>query len=402
MKEWIPGWGYRMTDFSLFPIYAENETQRIWFWNNLYADKMRIRLSNRYGREPLPLEQVTVAPCNKEGEIDPECVRIIRFDGKEKLTLKEEEETVSDPVEIDAKPGMWISISIYIKEKTRITSAISSQSRLITRMSSQKGDACFLPDVKGQRFPGNAELFMKLKPLYNLVAAAVTGAEFYCEEKNNIKILAVFGDSITQHGHWSEALTRKLYEVLPGRISVTNHGICGNRLLHDASIRSKFGRYFGEAGYLRFEEDLWPSEKSRADMVLVEEGVNDIIQPFDATCAPYEKVSSEEILNGFRKIVRIAHSHGTKIAGASLLPFRGFNNVWNQETETMRRDINRGILEGDIFDKALDFAAFLQDPYEISRLKDKYDCGDHLHPNIIGGEKIAQNIADEVIKISGG
>ena len=40
MQKWINGWGYRETDFSLFPIVVEDETQRVWFYNNLNASRV--------------------------------------------------------------------------------------------------------------------------------------------------------------------------------------------------------------------------------------------------------------------------------------------------------------------------------------------------------------------------
>ena len=128
MKEWIPGWGYRETDFSLFPIYAENETQRLWFYNNLYSDTLRLRFSNRYGRETLPLEQVSISLCTEQGRIEPDTSVTVRFCGKPGVRLEPGQVLCSDSVEFHAEPGTWISVSLYIKEKTRITCAISSQS----------------------------------------------------------------------------------------------------------------------------------------------------------------------------------------------------------------------------------------------------------------------------------
>lgn len=393
MKEWISGWGYRETDFSLFPIFAENETQRLWFYNNLCSDTMRLRFSNRYGREALPIEQVTIASCSESGVILSHTSVNVQFGGKEKVSLREGEICYSDPISFQAKPGTWISVSVYIKEKVRITSAISSQSGHVTRMScAAGGNFCKEPVVSGERFLDEARGFMQLKPLYNVVAAALTQVEFLCENTEDITAVTVFGDSITQHGNWSEALTRRLYAAAPGKAAVINRGICGNRVLHDASIRSKFGGYFGEGALERFEEDVYRTPGNKVDCVIVEEGVNDIIQPYDHTCPQYEKVTAEQILAGYREMVRIAHAHNTKILGATVMPFKGFNAVWNAFSEEMRSKINEELAAQNIFDVLFDFASVLADVNDSCKITPEFNCGDNLHPNVKGGQAIADSI----------
>lgn len=392
MCEWISGWGYRETDFSLFPIFAENETQRVWFYNNLNSQTLRLRFSNRYGREALPIDQVTAAKCDENGVLLSESVTVL-FGGNPVVTLEPKQVCYSDPVSLAVKPGQWISISIYIKQKVRITGAISSQSRLVTRMSCQKGgNFCQAPQVTGERFLDEARGFIALKPLYHNVAVGLTQAEFLCEDAESIRTVTVFGDSITQHGNWSEALTRRLYAAAPGAVAVVNRGICGNRVLHDASIRSLFGGYFGEGALERFEEDVFQTPGNRVDCVIFEEGVNDIIQPYDNTCPQYEKVTAAQILDGYSRITQIAHSHKTKVLGSTVMPFKGFNAVWNEDSEATRQQINACLRSGQIFDRLVDFEGVVRDPEDPARLNLTYDCGDHLHPSISGGQVIADSI----------
>ena len=65
MQQWIGGWGYRVTDFSLFPLCVENETQRIIVLHNMMAHHIRIKFSNQYGRTPLPINHATIV---KDGQ----------------------------------------------------------------------------------------------------------------------------------------------------------------------------------------------------------------------------------------------------------------------------------------------------------------------------------------------
>lgn len=392
MQEWISGWGYRETDFSLFPIFAENETQRVWFFNNLNSQTLRLRFSNRYGREALPIDQVTAAKCDENGVLLGESVTV-RFGGDPVVTLEPKQICCSDPVSLAVEPGEWISISIYIKQKVRITGAISSQSRLVTRMSCQKGgNFCQAPQVTGERFLDEARGFIALKPLYHNVAVGLTEAEFLCQDGDQIRTVTVFGDSITQHGNWSEALTRRLYAAAPGAVAVVNRGICGNRVLHDASIRSLFGGYFGEGALERFEQDVFQTPGNRVDCVIFEEGVNDIIQPYDNTCPQYEKVTAAQILDGYSRIAQIAHGYNTNVLGSTVMPFKGFNAVWNNDSEATRQQINACLRSGQIFDRLVDFEAVVRDPEDPARLAPEHDCGDHIHPSVTGGQAIADSI----------
>ena len=141
---------------------------------------------------------------------------------------------------------------------------------------------------------------------------------------DNVTAVTVFGDSITQHGHWSEALTRRLYEAAPGKVSVVNRGICGNRILHDASVRSIYGRYFGEGALERFEEDVFETPAGTdPDIIVLQEGINDIIQPVDKTCAQYEEISAIQMRDAYCSLIATAHAHGSKIYGCTLMPFVG-------------------------------------------------------------------------------
>ena len=392
MQKWINGWGYRETDFSLFPIVVEDETQRVWFYNNLNASRVRLRFSNRYGRKELPIEQVWIALATEQGQIDQNANVGVTFDGASGVVLKPGEVRYCDEIAFSANAGQWVAVSLYIKKKTTVTCATSSQSNIITRMSCERGgNYCTAREVIGHRFLGDAEAFLELKPRYNIVCCGLTQAEFLTDD--NVTAVTVFGDSITQHGHWSEALTRRLYEAAPGKVSVVNRGICGNRILHDASVRSIYGRYFGEGALERFEEDVFETPAGTdPDIIVLQEGINDIIQPVDKTCAQYEEISAGQMRDAYCSLIATAHAHGSKIYGCTLMPFRGFNEVWTEQTEALRREINQMIRAKAGFDRVFDFAAVVCDPDASERLALNYNCGDNLHPNIAGGQALAERM----------
>ena len=81
MQQWIGGWGYRVTDFSLFPLCVENETQRIIVLHNMMAHHIRIKFSNQYGRTPLPINHATIAKAGEDGDILPQTSVQLTFNG---------------------------------------------------------------------------------------------------------------------------------------------------------------------------------------------------------------------------------------------------------------------------------------------------------------------------------
>jgi len=391
MKKWISGWGYRETDFSLFPIVVEDETQRLLFYNNLNSSQVRLRFSNRYGRHPLPIEHAAIALAREDGSVFAESTVNLTFDGKSTTILQPGETKYCDVCDFPASAGTWIAVSIYIKERVSITSAVSSQSDFVTRIKIAKGgDFCWAEDFKDCGLAERAKDFLELKPLYTVICCGVNQVEFMVEEP--IRTVVVFGDSITQQGHWSESLTRPLYEAAPGKVAVVNRGICGNRVLHDASIRQVFGGYFGEGALERFEEDVFKSPGNPIDVVIVQEGINDILQPLNQSCPQYEKVSAQQMTEGYKTLASIAKKHGAVIFGCTLMPFNGFQDVWSPESEKMRTAINETLLSWDIFDGVFDYASVVCDPGDPTKLAPDYNCGDGLHPNKNGGLAIAETV----------
>ena len=57
---------------------------------------------------------------------------------------------------------------------------------------------------------------------------------------SNVREILLFGDSLTHMSFYSDALAERLYRKYPGKVSVINGGICGNRVLRDAMEVERF------------------------------------------------------------------------------------------------------------------------------------------------------------------
>src|SRR5262249_42894424 len=124
--------------------------------------------------------------------------------------------------------------------------------------------------------------------------------------------------------------------------------------------------------------------------VILLEGINDIgySRSHGRFTAPHTEVSALQIVEGYERIVTLAHTAGLKIFGATLTPFQGAR-YWTPLGEGDREAVNHWIRTSGEFDGVIDFASAVADPRDPERLNPAYDSGDHLHPNAAGYRAMA-------------
>lgn len=370
--EWIASWSYRMVDLECDPMEVENETQHMIIKNNIEGEKVRLLLSNECGRQTLKIEEAFIALSKDGKNVDNKNCVPVTFEASKTIELLPGKILYSDPVELKVPVGQDIVISMYVKDKVKVDCIGSMQSRILTKTIIKEGNTCKTECID-YTDEDMREAFYAL-------------ARIEIFTKNKVRRIVAFGDSITNHSHWDSELGRLLYEKYPGKVAIINRGISGNRILHDASRCGGCLGLFGEAGISRFEKDVFESNK--AEVVIVLEGVNDLIHPgYDADIS--EKVTGAEMIEGLKKYVEIAHKYDAKIFLCTILPFNGFMDRFTEEMEQKRQEVNEWIRTNNFADGYFDFSGYVKDDSDETKMKEEYDCGDHLHPNAAGGKKIA-------------
>ena len=387
MNEWITAWGCCTLDFHLFQTLIGNETQRILLKNNLDGDAVRLHFSNRFGVETATYDRVTLALSRDMMTADRARIATVTFGGDISLSLEPGQEATSDAIDFPMRAGENLAVTTYMAGRCVITSGASSYPQPLSRVyNSLPGDYSIWPYFPIQ--PQTA-YFRPVKDepeisfLYGLDRVDVWA-------RSGAKTITCFGDSITHQSRWTGPFADRVYRARPGACSVVNCGIGGNRILHDAYPLSGYGGLFGEAGVKRFERDVFGAG-TRVDLVIMLEGVNDILHPGARYAPETETVDSGQLIEGLKTFARACRARGAKMVACTLMPFYNFRGCWTEAREAVRQRVNDWIRGGGC-DGFLDFDALTRDPGQPVRLKSLCDSGDHIHPGQAGGVEIAYGI----------
>ncbi|MGN0400516.1 MAG: GDSL-type esterase/lipase family protein [Blautia sp.] len=388
--KWVSSFRYLPINYGSSLAKIENQTQRVIFDNNLNGEKIRLRFSNRYSGKNLVLQRVSVGTV-KNGQIQN--TKFLSRNGNAIVTLEPGEECWSDELSYPVKAGEKIAVSVYVKDCQEIESICILWSKTgAVVMNGACGD--FTQGEEFEDLPAE-EIYPMVKADVNkgMCIYGFSGFQVYTEDE--VKTIAAFGDSITHMSYVTNAISKRLFSDYPGQVTLLNCGIGGNRLLHDATRVDMpdigNGICFGTAGIRRFESDVFGEES--VDVVLILEGINDIMHPVQFE-HPEERISPEELEGGYKIITKIAHDHGAKVFGATILPCgnKDYPAHWMKEFEAIRLDVNERIRNGVWYDGYFDYSMAVQDFACPEYMKESYHIGDGLHPNDMGGKAIAEQI----------
>lgn len=371
------------TPFALRGVH--DQTIRDIVFAAVGGSMLRVQLSNAYGRRPLRVGAVAVAGDPGGGaSLSGREVRL-RFRGRGGVTIPPGSQVWSDPVGLEVPQLRDLAVSVYLPGATG-PATLHTLADQATWLGT--GDAVMAR--RATAFTGRLGSWLFVSGVSVLAPPSVRGT------------VVAFGDSITDGVHagvdanrrYPNDLARRLATVTGPRLSVVDEGIAGNRLLTGSPC-------YGPSGLSRFRRDVLTQPGVRAAILL--EGTNDIGMGHggSACTAPHRPVSAAQLIAGDESIIRLAHRHGVRVFGGTLLPFRGAH-YWTPAGERVRTALNRWIRTGHAFDGVVDFAAAVADPQDPQVLAPRYDGGDHLHPNDAGYRAMAQAVRLGMLTVSPG
>jgi lysophospholipase L1-like esterase len=100
------------------------------------------------------------------------------------------------------------------------------------------------------------------------------------------------------------------------------------------------------------------------------------------------------MIGAYQQLIAQSHARGVRILGGTILPTEGagFTNYHTELKERTRQAVNDWIRTSKAFDGVIDFDAVMRDPKHPSRLIASLASNDHIHPNDVGYQKMAEAI----------
>lgn len=377
---WAPAQMIPAGDQVVSTEWLEDATIRQVARVGIAAPRVRLRLSNAYGTEPLAIDAVTVARSadNRTARIEPATLAVVTFGGRPATVIPAGAEAWSDPVEIAVSASADLAVSLYLpKAPARPTGHPGSRATSYFAPGNQVAAETLPTDRTAARW---------------LVLA---GIEAFAPEA---RAVAVFGDSITDgfgvqpdtNLRWTDHLAARLRaDPALVQVAVLNAGIGGNRLLLDG---------LGPNALARFERDVL--SQPGVTHVIVLEGVNDLgTLTREAPATPEQHAALvAQATEALRQIVLRARARGIVAIGGTIMPFAASAYYHPPaETEADRQAINAWIRMPGNFDAVIDFDAAMRDPADPARLKPALDSGDGLHPSLEGYGAMAAAVPLELL-----
>lgn len=390
---WVATWGTGVTGVpERAPDYpdgrvshVDDQTLRQVVHTSVGGHALALHLSNEHGDMALRIGEVRVAL--RQGTsgtaIDPATDRVVTFAGSEAVTIPAGAPYRSDPVDLDVPADADLVISMYLPDRTPVTTAHAHAMQV------------------NQIATGNVTAAPTVDPVAETAQwMFLSGVDVQARPRS--AAVVALGASLTDGVGTSQGVNRRWPDLLFDRMradgrtpdsGVVNAGIAGNRLLYDPNPPAgqdveAYAAYFGLSALRRFGTDVLA--RPGVEYVIVDLGTNDLAQPSSGSAIPEEAVTAEQIISGHRQLIARAHAYGLQVYGATIAPFKGARfGFWTEEIEAERQTVNRWIRTSGEYDGVIDVDAAVRDAANPLRLNPAYDAGDHIHLNDAGTKAVA-------------
>ena len=376
MKEhnnWVSVWGNAVSVAENRPErYAKNITIRYPIHIPFSGSALRLTFDNYCGTEPITIHKTTVF---YGGRFYP-----VAFCGKREVTIPAGERAVSDALEVRLNEGEVIQVSFFLADFTLMRSVVYACGPLSEGMYAN-GD-----ETENARI--DILTSRKTHLFYFLSNVSVL-----TEEGN--RAIVCYGDSITAQ-NWPDELALRCFTEGYSKTAVIRRATSGSRILRQYDCLQY--ESYGLSGENRFAHEV-PTDG--ADVVIIQQGINDIIHPVGEDVNVFRPMSDlptvEQLIEGLKTYIAKARSFGYKVYVGTLLPMGGWRTdaPFRQE---MRHAYNDFIRTTDLIDGCIDFDKALRDPVNTDYFWPEYDSGDHLHPSSKGYQRMAQEIPADLLK----
>lgn len=372
-QQWVAAWGSSLQGASPEEWSMTDASLRLIARSTISGTRVRVRLENTYGEEPLRIGAASVALRNIGPWLVPGSSRPLSFGDASSVTIPAGEHMLSDPVDLAVGVGQDLAVSLYLPG-AEVRSSIH-RNALTTSYLSPAGSGDLTEVDSGEPFTETTRWMHWLSAI-EVYSSSARGA------------IVAFGDSITDgscatidgHDRWVDMLHDRLLDREgQATLGLVNAGIGGNTAIRVPPVGST-------PAVERMDRDVL--SLSGITHLIVFLGTNDLRR--DAT--------AEQVIAGLDEIVTRAKARGLTVMAATIIPRNpepsrglpadlGFGAVQN----TRRHAINAWIRGNDELEAVLDFDAVVKADANPDLISPVYDC-DGIHPNPFGYAAMGRSI----------
>jgi lysophospholipase L1-like esterase len=344
---------------------VSDQTIRDVVFTSVGGDRVRVRLTNSFGAQPLTVGSASIALAQSGAQAVTGTLRALTFAGARGVTIPPGAEALSDPVSMDVPALRDLLVSVFVP---------GASGPATNHFDAQQDNFLSMPGDFTQAASPAAYTTV------NSCSFFVDGVSVRTSGRVEGAVVAL-GDSITDgtfstvnaNHRWPNDLARRLNARHGQTLAVVDEGIAGNQVLKDAGIA-------GVNALARLDRDVLEQPGAR-DVILLE-GVNDI---------GASHATADQLIPAYEQIIAQVHARGLRIFGGTLTPYKGAF-YWTPAGEQTREAVNRWILTSGAFDGVIDFAKATADPANPLVFKPAFDSGDHLHPGDAGYQAMANAV----------
>ncbi len=382
-NKWVAIYGNAMSigDHKV-ETYSRDITLRYPVRSAFDGNKLRFTFDNFCGTEPITITQAYVSFADSENnmKIDPKTSVKITFSGNDSVTISEKSKTVSDEIPFDVKRGEVLSVSFYLRDFTLMRSSV-----IIT--GSRSGGAYCVGNA------ANDEVFDINKTRRTNCYYFLSDIDILTSEENHA--LICYGDSITSQ-EWPDHLADRIEKLGITNLSVIRKAASGTRILREYDNITY--ESYGLKGENRVPRE-W--DVSGADMLIIQQGINDIIHPVGTDVNPFRPMSDlptvSEMTEAVEWYIREARKKNFRVYLGTLLPINGWR-TYADFREQMKNEFNNWLRETSLADGCIDFDKAVRSESDPTFFADGNDSGDHLHPSAAGYKAMAECVPEGILR----
>ena len=373
---WAPLWSQAMAKTLFNGASFKNTTSCFTFKSYVMGNSLRLRFNNRSGKKTVKIGSIVLWKNQNAYHVT--------LSQNASFEIPKADWVYSDILNLPIEMDDEIEVRIYF--------ASSACDLNYTEMNAKI--------YRGNQTTQNEILSKPLRSLMNkmmgLYQAVPVLDLIEIDTMQEPKVIVAFGDSITAVNHWVKPLRERIHHQYQNEFYLMNAGISGNCLLYE--IMRPLANLFGRKGTDRFDTDVLSVEHLHTLIFAL--GINDM---------SYYHKNTKNIINfdnytkALMKIADQIHARNTRIVVCTLTPRLGFKLLkFTKEMELLRMQINEWIRSCGYFDVVFDMDAVIRDSKQPNVIDERYQIGDHLHPNSVGGQKIADAFSlDQLMGLEG-